>query len=344
MALTNGTGLPISLELALAEHQYSNGGSNISATELGLSPRIRQLRKRHSPDVDVKSRIYALLGTLTHKILESSARQLVKDNQANQLKAINAVLTDWYNDPNVNDKENEDLPLRIEKAIWEAIKQTVWEDHEIMLERRMFANVNGWVVSGQSDSFNNKSEVMDDYKLTSVWKYIYNSKEEWEKQLNTYRYIWHLNGYEVKEGNIHAIFRDWSKTKAEIDPKYPQNQWEVMPITMWPLEQCKAYVEERVRIHQDAEGMEEKHLPLCTDEERWADPEKWAVKKEGGKRAIKLFDSLAETKDWMARYTKKGEKLVVEHRPSESTRCVHNYCEVRDHCPFGLAIKNAISK
>ena len=337
MALVNRTGLPISLELAIADNGYTKGDSDCSATELALSPRIRQLRARHNVDVDVKSRIFALLGTLTHKILESSARQMVKDNQANQLAAVTKTLEEWYSE----DRHEEDLPARLEKAIWEAVKLTVWEDHRVMIERRMFADVLGWNISGAADVFNEKTGLIEDYKLTSVWKYIYNSKEEWEKQLNTYKYIWHLNGYEVKEANVHGIFRDWQKTKADIDPKYPQNQWEVMPISLWPIEQCKEYVEGRVRIHQAAESLEEKALPLCTDEERWADGETWAVKKEGGKRAIKLFNSNAEAKDWMARWTKKDEKLFVEHRPSESTRCIHNYCEVRDFCPFGLSLKKA---
>lgn len=337
MSLVNRTGLPISLELALNKNTYSNEGSDCSATELSLSPRIRQLRKRHTVDVDVKSRIFALLGTLTHKILESSAREMVKDNQANQLAAVTRVLEEWY----AGEHHDGDLPAALDRAMWEAVKQTVWEDHRVMIEKRMFANVNGWLVSGAADSFTEPTGVIEDYKLTSVWKYIYNSKDEWEKQLNTYKYIWHVNGYEVKEAYVHAIFRDWQKTKADIDPKYPKNQWEIMPINLWPIDQCESYVRERVRIHQEAEGMEEKLLPMCTDEERWADPERWAVKKEGGKRAIKLFDSTAEANDWMARYKKPGEKLLVEHRPSESTRCIHNYCEVRSFCPFGLSLGKA---
>lgn len=338
MALVNETGLPISLELALAHDVYSNDESDMSATELALPPRVRQLRARHPVNVDVKTRIYSLLGTLTHKILESSARHLVRDNRANQLAAVNKVLENWYNNKEINNPEDEDLPFAIERAIWEAVKQTAWEDHNLMLERRLFVDVLGWKISGKADSFLSTTGVMDDYKLTSVWKYIYNSKEEWEKQLNTYKYIWHMNGYEVKAANVHGIFRDWQKTKAEIDPKYPQNQWEIMPINLWPIEQCEAYVHERVRIHQAAEEMEDKNLPLCTDGERWADPEKWAVKKEGGKRAIKLFDTNAAASDWKARYAKPGEKLLIEHRPSESTRCIHNYCEVRDFCPFGSSL------
>lgn len=339
MGLVNETGLPISLELALNHEVYSNEESDASATELSLSPRIRQLRARHEVTVDVKTRIYSLLGTLTHKILESSARQLVKDNQANQLQAVREALIKWLN----SDTHDTDLPFLIESAIWEAVKKTVWEDHGIMLEKRLFVDVLGWKISGKCDSFNANQGILDDYKLTSVWKYIYNSKEEWEKQLNTYKYIWYKNGYEVKQANVHGIFRDWSKGKANIDPKYPQNQWEIMPINLWPIEQCEAYVFERVRIHQEAEKMKESDLPLCTDEERWADPEKWAVKKEGGKRAIKLFDTHAEAANWMARWKKEGEKLVIEHRPSESKRCLDNYCEVRDFCPFGLLVAEKAS-
>ena len=334
IGLTNITGLPVSLELALNNNKYDKGdGADASATEILMPPRLRQLRARHHVTEDVSERIYSLLGTLTHKILEGSTRELVKDDKTTQLEAIEATLDRWM----AGEIEG-DLPTMLDAASWEAVRKAAWENHNVMIEERKFARILGWILSGKPDRYDGNLKLLEDYKLCSVWNWIYGAKVEWEQQLNIYRYIFHLNGLEVEQANIHAIFRDWSKTKAAVDPKYPQKQWIVMPMNIWSIEKCKEFVEERIRIHQEAALVEEKDLPLCTDEERWSSGEKWALMKKGRKSAVKLFDSSSQAMDWKGRYQKPGEILTLEHRPSVNTRCVH-YCVVSHLCPFGISLK-----
>jgi hypothetical protein len=70
------------------------------------------------------------------------------------------------------------------------------------------------------------------------------------------------------------------------------------------------------------------NLPDCTDAERWAKEDSWAVKKPGAKRAIKVLWSHQEAINYVATLPAKHE---IEHRKGEYTRCA-NYCAVSEFC------------
>ncbi len=105
-------------------------------------------------------------------------------------------------------------------------------------------------------------------------------------------------------------------------PDYPESQVQVLNVPVWPDETVENYLDERLQAHLDAEN----ELPLCTDEERWAKPERWALMKKGLKRALKLYPS---EDDATAAVT--DPKQFVEHRPGENTRCLY-YCPVAPYC------------
>lgn len=76
MKLTNKLGLPQTIVDAVANDSYTKGKSHISITGLLKPPRMRVLEKVHADKLeeDVSARIYALLGQVTHGILERAAR------------------------------------------------------------------------------------------------------------------------------------------------------------------------------------------------------------------------------------------------------------------------------
>lgn len=76
MNFTNEHNLPKSLVRAVMTDDYRSTG-DISVTALIGEPRIRQLRKRH-PDkltVDISERMWLLLGTAVHAIIEKASRE-----------------------------------------------------------------------------------------------------------------------------------------------------------------------------------------------------------------------------------------------------------------------------
>jgi len=92
---------------------------------------------------------------------------------------------------------------------------------------------------------------------------------------------------------------------------------------------CTEYVNDRIRaIERVKQAVKDKGvLPDCPDEELWKKPNIWAVKKKGGKRALKLFDSLEEAQ---GRLSTSKEPLEIEYRPGRVMRC--NYCSSRGVC------------
>jgi hypothetical protein len=181
------------------------------------------------------------------------------------------------------------------------------------VEERVYAEVLGWKLGGAFDVL--EGSHLSDYKVTSV--YSVSGKIEWERQLNVLRWLLHKNGTEVTKLSITAIFRDWRPREQQKNPEYPARPILTLPIRMWTLDEAEAYINERIALHQLAEP------PMCNDEERWTTPEQWALTKDGGKRATKLFNIKPETVD-------KG--YHIEHRPAVYRRC-QDYCSVNKFCP-----------
>lgn len=210
------------------------------------------------------------------------------------------------------------------------------QSNNALTEERVFAKVFDWTISGQTDTITLTGDgagVVSDYKFVTAWKFKRDYfgevvvPEEYEQQLNMYAYLLRENGFKVDGLKIIAIYRDWSKLEAKRDRNYPQLGAETHDVKLWSEDEAKAFIEERVRLHQDAETS----LPLCSDEERWAKPDKYALKTHANStRARKLFDSKEEAFTWAYENNfKKG--WVLEHRQGLNTRC-ENYCLVSEYC------------
>lgn len=123
-----------------------------------------------------------------------------------------------------------------------------------------------WKVSGAFDSLSlDRDGSLDDYKTTSVWKVLKGDLEDWTAQLNLYQHLAEHHGHEVRQLQIIALLRDWTKREADKGGDYPKCPAVVIPIESWPDKWRQSYLEDRVLVHQEAE----RTLPLCTNLERW---------------------------------------------------------------------------
>lgn len=216
----------------------------------------------------------------------------------------------------------EDVSDRIWSLLGQAVHtilERAGDEEHVKVEERLYAEVLGWKVSGQYDRMDLHGTTLDDYKVTST--YTVEGKIEWERQLNCLRWLAVQNGYKVEKLRIIAILKDWKKSKAKIDPNYPQVPVAVVNVPVWDLAETALYIEERVALHQAAE---EGDVPECTDEERWFSGTKFALMKKGGKRAIKLFERKDEIGDI-------PDGTFIEERPGIYRRCA-DYCEVSGFC------------
>lgn len=216
----------------------------------------------------------------------------------------------------------EDVSDRIWSLLGQAVHtilERAGDEEHVKVEERLYAEVLGWKVSGQYDRMDLHGTTLDDYKVTST--YTVEGKVEWERQLNCLRWLAVRNGYKVEKLRIIAILKDWKKSKAKIDPNYPQVPVAVISVPVWDLGETAMYIEERVALHQAAEQGE---VPECTDDERWFSGTKFALMKKGGKRAIKLFERKDEIGDI-------PDGTFIEERPGIYRRCA-DYCEVSGFC------------
>lgn len=202
---------------------------------------------------------------------------------------------------------------------------------------------NGYTLSGIFDLYDDATGTVTDWKTATVWKVIYDEWDDYRTQTLAYCWILRQIGFNAHRGEIVAMLKDHSKTKAEVDPSYPQFPvfrvaWDFSDVE---IDNFGEFLVERFKEIERCEALPDDELPLCTPEERWAKPDKWAVKKKGNKKAQKLFDDEGEAIAY-AELQEKGSKyqFEVEHRPGEDTKCL-KYCSVCDFCSYGRALKNA---
>ena len=151
-------------------------------------------------------------------------------------------------------------------------------------ERTVKTTINGWVVSATLD-YVLEGDCLTDYKYTSVWAAKEGVKDEWEAQVNVGLYLLRGDpstaqiGEAIKKLTICVWYRDWRTSEKEDFP----NEIEVLNVDIWSRAKTKAYIEERVKLHQEFDG--DGIPPMCTDKERWLT--NFAVMKNGRKTAVR---------------------------------------------------------
>jgi hypothetical protein len=202
-------------------------------------------------------------------------------------------------------------------------------------EERLSAGVNGIILSGAIDLQKDEADgiTITDYKFTSAWA-LMNDKPEWEQQQNIYKYlVERVKKKPVKGLKICALIRDWSRRDAQNKPDYPQAPIQIVDIPMWTFDRTEAFIKERVEMHRDSKVSADwgEELPLCTDEERWVRQTTYAVKKDGRKTAIRVFDTQDEA-DALLKEMPEKDKGFIEIRKGEAVRCTGNFCGVSQWC------------
>ena len=205
------------------------------------------------------------------------------------------------------------------------------KDDNHIVEERLHATIDGWRISGAIDLqiiTGPETVSVRDYKTTSSWA-VMNEKIEWEQQLNIYAWLVEgVKGKIVDSVGIVAIIRDWSRREAAKNPDYPQAPVKDIPIRLWSYEDRQDFISSRISRHSEGEfAMEtDEDLPLCTPDEMWEKPTTWALKKKGGVRAIRVYETQEEAE---AALDPKVHEIEV--RLGSRTRC-ESFCPVNTYC------------
>ena len=255
--------------------------------------------------------------------------------------AAHLSVTQLINSPKIvalTKKFEDELEQDVSDMVWSIFGSAIHgvlehgKDHNHIVEERLHAMLDGWKISGAVDLqvVNELGGIsIRDYKTTSAWA-VMNEKIEWEQQLNIYAWLVDTvkEDFHVTDLGIVAIIRDWSRREAARNPDYPQAPVKEIPIKIWPYQDREAFIKERISHHSACEfAMEtDEELPPCTPEEMWEKPTTYALKKAGGVRAIKVYETQEEAEK---AFDPKVHEIEV--RLGSRTRC-ESFCPVNTYC------------
>lgn len=238
MEYTNKYDLPKSIVDAITTNTYDLSQSDqsvISVTTLLNQPRIRQLNIRHWKELeeDASDNIWRLLGSAVHVVLS-------------RIKDTNRL---------------------IEERMF--VDMTTGEVITLPNGKYLKPKKGHIYIAGKPDVYEHEDELVEDYKITSVWAVKY-EKIEWEQQLNCYAWFFRKLGFPVKKACISAILRDWRRRESKYKD-YPPIPYKKIPIKLWSFKKQEEYIRDRIEVHRKCVDLPDDKLPLCPTKERWKD-------------------------------------------------------------------------
>jgi hypothetical protein len=205
-------------------------------------------------------------------------------------------------------------------------------------ERKWEVQMGDLTLVGKADTV--EGSEISDYKLMSVWSYVFDKGAAWEKQLNLYRWMAKkAENLDIDKLTIHAFYHDWSFFEAQRNPDYPRNRYAAYDVRIADLDKVEAYINKRLDLHRDPNYQ-------CTDEDKWIKQQTFAVMKTGGNRSLKGSSqnpiTFAEAEEYIHKkgLTKdyQSGKIQVVERKCEP-KCCLQYCGVRSVCPFAKGLR-----
>ena len=275
---------------------------------------------------------------------------MLTTNKYNLPETIFNVLSEGAHKPvegryGVNDLVGAPLPRILKMKHWNELTQDIGDMMWLLLgksvhyileggapkegiaEEKMVIQYGDKQIVGIPDLWHN--EVVEDWKITSVFSFLLGDKPEWEQQLNLYSWMYRLKGFIVSGLKINAILRDWMKSKSLQDSDYPAIPFMSVDVPLWDVDRQNEYVGDRVMLHRTAEH--NATAEICTPAERWERPTTYAVMKKGNKKAARVLPTEQEAKTWIDLAGDDNAKYDIEERKGESIRC-KDYCVCREVC------------
>ena len=259
---------------------------------------------------------------------------IVKDNEyrvTSLLKGVRETILERRHHSEIERDCSDMIWLLFGTAVHSVLEKQQETDSELK-EERLKVSIGKYILSGQFDLYCAEEKKITDYKTASVWKVIFGDFTDWRRQLLIYAWMLTQTGFDVKSGEVVALLKDHSKSRAKYDKDYPQQPVVRIPFVFTGNEfvEIKDWLIERFNEIYRAEQLPDDELPLCTTEERWNTGNKFAVMKKGRKSALRVLDSRGAADAWMA---VNGKGDYVEMRESEDKKC-QDYCPANAFCSY----------
>jgi len=219
-------------------------------------------------------------------------------------------------------------------AIWGQAVHSLLESEgeDDFSEQEMSHPVDKVTVTGRIDNYDMKGGVISDYKTASVNKIRFGDFSDWYMQGMIYAWLLTRNNFPAERCRFIAVLKDHSKTDALRDRSYPQKPVYVyeFPVTPEGLFKTGNFIRGRVSEYLKYRETHDDEIPVCSAEQRWERPAKYAVMKEGRKTAVRLFDDRDEAE---AKMVECGVGHSIVRRAGVSVKC-QSYCLCRRFCNY----------
>lgn len=262
--------------------------------------------------------VTTVLNSVRQTLLQRRHTEEIEDDVSNQIWAI---LGTAFHSLMENSKESAN------ELKEEYLKQNLNVLHE---------DLKDYFLSGKADLYDADQKKIVDFKTTSAFKFVKKDFEDYRLQLLMYAWLFRKIGFEVNEGEIIAVLRDWQKSKAKFDKDYPQLQ--VQKVNFKFTEKDFEFIEDFIKVKflelKKYEEVPDDELPICNEEERWAEPTKYAVKKKANKTASRLHDTLEEAETHLRNLEEKYPNIYeIEVREGTDKKC-SEYCSACRFCKY----------
>jgi len=346
---------------------YSGSGEkrDYSVTQLLQEPKAFHLfnRHKHEIDEDVSEKLYMLMGSAMHAILERANEHDVEFTVLSRVRAFFEKVHNGEVSKNPGEIEAAFMSFIIGDGDVGAGQRlgyllSLLPEERYLIEKRFkYVTKTGKVVAGGFDLYDTEEQSLHDYKFSSIYKWIYRNQpgnstmEDWTLQLNMYRLFLENEGYPVKKLYINLLMRDYSKTNSKRERNYP-DPIETIEIPLLGLDIVEQIIEQKVAEFDKYKMVMDDAIPVCSAKYRWQGHDTYAVMKRGNIKASKVEYSYAAAKSWMdaeaqkiaEKEIHKGKDPYASHqkalslfsiikRPAKSTRC-ESYCPVNKFCNF----------
>lgn len=321
--LLNKFGLPEPVVRAVEFESYQKRG-HISVTTLIDSPKVNYLKTTTDYHEDVSEMVWALRGQALHHILERSALEIAKKEEA-------AGIAPRYKPE-----------LKVDYEWEEEGKDTVH-------------------ITGTMDLLYMVSpETMYDYKDCSYYKIsgcekrydesgvpFYHPKDgecqDWIKQTNIYAYILRKKyNIVVKKIRIIAFIKDWSKKNTNMSG-YPESPIVVVELPIYSDEVMYSYIKNRINLHREYYRLGHTGgadaIPECTEEERWKKKDTIKIySSPNAARSSKNFEINGQEDEIQAELYFQNFKIktptAIKVRVAGFDGRCQDYCSVKVHCHY----------
>jgi hypothetical protein len=246
------------------------------------------------------------------------------------LKGIRETLLERRHYDEIEQDVSDMIWLLFGTAVHSVLENYEEKGHEIK-ENRLYSMFGDYTLSGQFDLYNYETATVTDYKTCSVWKVIKEDYDDWRKQLLIYAYMLKEIGFPCNKGEVVAIMKDHSNSKAKFDKTYPELPVRKISFRFDDREfkEIEEFLNSKFDEIRELEFVSDDRLPLCTDEERYNSGDKFAVMKNGRKTALRVLDNLEDAEDW--KRLNGGD--FIETRKGEDKKCT-DYCRVAKFCSY----------